>query len=142
MTRSAQLRVYTDGNCAFCRWSRALIEPHDIHGVLDFRDYNQPEIAAETHFSQVELGRRMHVRTPDGNWHYGYYAWVELLRALPRYRWIGLVLSWAPIRWFGPVIYDFLAHNRYRVPGWVLRSTGAPAPCGADCRVPGAAQNH
>src|SRR5262249_19635499 len=131
-----RLRIYTDGSCGFCRWARGLIEPYDRDGRLDFRDFNRAEITAETPYSLEELARRMHVQTPDGQWHAGYWGWVAIFSVLPRYRWLGRILRWVPFRWLGPSVYDFLARNRYRIPFRLLRLLGAPKPCDENCALP------
>ena len=136
MSQVPDIRIYTDGSCEFCLWARRLVEPHDREGRLDFLDFNRPEIAAEAPYSPAELSRRMHVRTPDGSWHAGYFGWIAVFEALPRYRWLARVLRWIPFRWVGPYIYDFVARNRYRIPRIVLRMLGAPRPCDESCALP------
>ncbi|HWR35487.1 MAG TPA: DUF393 domain-containing protein [Clostridia bacterium] len=128
-----KLRVYTDGNCEFCWWARGLIEPYDTGRRIDFRDFNRPEIAAETPFTRRELAREMHVLTPDGRWYAGFWGWMVILRVLPRRRWLARILSLPPFRWFGPTLYRFLASNRYRLPRFLLRRLGAPGLCADAC---------
>ncbi len=136
MFAESQLRVYTDGKCEFCLWARSLVEPHDHEHRLAFQDFNLPEVAAETPYTCANLGRRMHVQTLNGKWHAGYWGWVAILEALPRFRWLAIVLRWVPFRWLGPRAYDFLARNRYRIPKFLLRILGAPHPCDETCVVP------
>ena len=131
-----KLRIYTDGNCPFCLWARRLVEPYDRDHRLEFRDFNNPVVAAETPFSFDELSRRMHVQTLDGNWHAGYMGWVAILRVLPRLRWLGWLMSIIPLRWVGPGLYDFIARNRYRIPDFLLRILRVPRPCNEACRYP------
>ena len=135
MSPQAKLRIYTDGSCGFCLWSRNLVEPHDRDHRLDFRDFNRPEIAAETPFPASELTRRMHVQLPDGTWRGGFWGWIAIFDVLPRFRWLGSVLRWPPFRWLGPGIYDLLARNRYRIPQFLLRLLGAPQPCDESCSI-------
>jgi predicted DCC family thiol-disulfide oxidoreductase YuxK len=130
------LRVYTDGSCDFCWWARSLVEPYDTHHLVDFRDFNVPAIAAETPYSREQLLREMHVLTPDGRWHSGFWGWVALLRVLPRRRRLAQLLTLPPFRWLGPLAYKFIAYNRYRIPKWFLRLLGAPAPCNESCSIP------
>jgi predicted DCC family thiol-disulfide oxidoreductase YuxK len=136
MNAAPQVRVYTDGNCAFCWWARSLVEPRDLNRRIDFRDFNDPAIAAETPFTTPQLLAEMHVLTNDGRWHAGFWGWLAILRELPRWRWLGRLLSWPPMRWLGPSLYRFLARNRYRIPNWLLRALGAPRPCDSECSVP------
>lgn len=112
------------------------MEPYDHDHLLDFRDFNRPEIAAETPYMIQELDRRMYVQTPDGAWHAGFWGWVAILRVIPRYRWLGTMLRWIPFRWVGPTLYDFVARNRYRLPRVLLRMLGVPSPCDESCALP------
>ncbi len=136
MDSAGQVHVYTDGNCPFCLWARGLVEPHDRDRRLDFCDFNRPEVAAATPFSLEELRREMYVRTPDNQWHRGYWGWVAVLRVIPRYRFLARLMSWIPFRWFGPALYRLFAANRYRMPQWLLRTAGVPRPCDENCPRP------
>src|SRR5229473_435661 len=130
-----KIRIYDDGACAFCQWSQAQAERRDTHQRLDFRDYNVH--AAETPFPLQQLSHRMHVQTPDGRWHVGFFGWLQILRALPRWRWLANVLAVPPLRWLGRPLYALVADNRYRIPAWLLRRLGAPQPCEAGaCSLP------
>lgn len=122
------LQVYTDGACPFCRWVRAKVEPYDTRGEVSFRDYNIPEVATESPFSRQEFDREMKVRTPDGHWHGGFFAWTAILKVLPAWRWLGAILAAPPMRWIGPSLYRLIAANRYRIPG-------IPKPCDGSCPV-------
>jgi len=126
---SARLRIYQDGECPFCRWSQALVERHDRDQRLQFLDYNDPAVAAQTPFPTEQLASKMRVRTPDGKWHAGFFGWVAVLAALPRWKWLARALSAAPLRWLGPRVYQFVADHRYRIPGIILKWIGAPPPC-------------
>ncbi len=101
----------------------------DSEHRLEFRDYNDPAIAAETPFPVEQLSRRMHVQTPDGQWHAGYFGWIAIISALPKWHWLAPVLRTPPLRWLGPSIYEFVANHRYQVPRFVLGWLGAPVPC-------------
>src|SRR5207237_479473 len=109
-----RLIVYTDGSCPFCQWSRGRAERYDRKGFLEFRDYNIPATARETPFSDAELAKEMHVLTPDGSWYGGFFAWLEILKVLPRWRRLGRLLGKLPFRWLGPPLYRLIARNRYR----------------------------
>jgi len=122
---AGKLKIYDDGACAFCQWSQARAEAWDRDQRLEFRDYNQH--GAETPFPLAQLRHRMHVQTPDGEWHVGFFGWLAILRVLPRWRWLARVLALPPLRWLGPPLYALVANNRYRIPRWVL--PGAPPPC-------------
>jgi predicted DCC family thiol-disulfide oxidoreductase YuxK len=133
-----RLVAYTDGRCPFCQWSRQMVERHDRDAAIEFRDYNQPMIARETPYSDAELATEMHVRTPERKWYGGFAAWIEVMKALPRWRWLGKLASYAPFRWIGSSAYRLVARNRYRAPKFLLRWMGAPPPCSqeASCAVP------
>ncbi len=130
MTQNHQLDIYLDGACAFCQWTRARIEPWDTRGVLRFRDYNDPLIAAETPFSTEQLAQEMHLRAPDGTWSVGFEAWVKILRELPGLAWLGKLLGTTPLRRLGPRAYRWVARHRQLLPG-------APPACTTEtCAVP------
>ncbi len=134
MASATQVRVYTDGACPLCRWSRRkYVDPYDTEKRIDFRDFNDPAVAAETPYSRGELDREMHVLAPDGQWHSGYSGWIAVLRALPRRRWLARIMNWLPFRWIGPFLYRIVARNRYRLSRLFPRWFG-PA-CDTTCRV-------
>jgi predicted DCC family thiol-disulfide oxidoreductase YuxK len=132
MPGPTKLEVLTDGECPFCRWVRARVEPFDTEARLRWLDYNESSVAAEVPFSPEELSKEMRVRTPEGAWHSGFAAWVVLLRELPLLRWLGALLGSALFRNAGPRLYAWIARNRYRLPG-------APAQeCEKTCPLHGA----
>ncbi len=129
---SQRIEVYTDGHCNLCRWMRARVDPLDRDRRIEWLDYNDPEIlqraAPHTH---NELADEMHARTADGRWSKGYFAWIEVIRVLPRWRWLVPILSLWPITKIGAVFYRWLAARRYTL-------FGVPPPCDAG----GACQLH
>jgi len=136
MQAAAKFTVFDDGNCPFCQWAQAWVERRDREHRLEFRDFNRPEVAAETPFAPAELGRRMYVRAPDGGWHIGFFGWIAVLSALPRWRVLASGMRLAPLRWLGPLVYQFVADRRYQFPRLLLRWMGAPPPCDATCVLP------
>ncbi len=136
METAAKLTVYDDANCPFCQWAQAWVDRRDRAHRLEFRDFNRPEVAAETPFPPAELACRMHVRGAEGEWHVGYFGWIAVLAALPRWRRLAGVMRLPPLRWAGPTLYQFIADHRYRIPRWLLRWLGAPPPCDAACALP------
>src|SRR5256885_1208799 len=118
---ASRLVVYTDGSCPFCRWSRGKVERYDRERRVDFRNYNDPAVARETPYSAAALATEMHVLAPNGQWYGGFAAWLEVLKALPRWRWLGKILGYPPFRWMGPALYRVIARNRYKAPNTVLR---------------------
>ena len=112
------------------------MERRDGEHRVEFHDFNLPEVAAEAPFPPAELGRRMHVHSPDGEWHVGYFGWIAVLSALPRWRRLAGMMRVPPFRWAGPTLYRFIADHRYQIPQFLLRWMGAPPPCDADCALP------
>src|SRR5262245_58138091 len=104
-----QIEVYTDGNCNLCRWMRARVEPLDRDHRIEWLDYNEPEILkrAAPH-TREEMAEEMHARRPNGTWSKGYYAWIEVIRVLPRWKWLAPVLSVWPFTKLGPIFYRWL----------------------------------
>jgi len=123
MSAAGRLEVYTDGQCPMCRWTRTHVEPLDRDGRIEWLDYHDPatlrRAAPHTH---KQLADEMHVRLPDGSWHRGYRAWIEVLRVLPRWRALTGVLSVWPLTTLGPVAYRQIAKRRYAI-------FGIPPPC-------------
>ena len=118
-----KIEVYTDGQCILCRWTRDHVEPLDRDRRLEWLDYNDPEnlnrAAPHTH---KEMAEQMHVRPPDGRWHKGYFAWIEVVRVLPRWKWLAPLMGIWPFTKLGPVFYSWLASRRYTL-------FGVPPPC-------------
>jgi len=121
------LEVYTDGQCPLCRWTRARVEPLDTGRRLEWFDYHDPAaLARAAPHTPQELAAEMHVRRKrDGVWRKGYWAWLEVLRVLPRWRWLAPVLALWPFTALGPAFYRFIASRRYTL-------FGIPPPCDAD----------
>jgi len=101
---------------------RARVEPLDRDRRIEWLDYNDPEILkrAAPH-SREEMAEEMHVRTADGRWSKGYFAWIEVILVLPRWKWLTKL---------GPISYAWLAARRYTL-------FGVPPPCEASgaCRL-------
>lgn len=126
MERKALLEVYTDGSCPLCRWVREHVEPLDRNGRLNWLDYHDPDVQRRAHpYTLKELAEEMYVRRADGSWLKGFFAWLEVLRVLPRWSWLARVLSLWPFSALGPVFYRQLAKRRYSL-------FGIPPPCDAD----------
>ena len=131
MSATGKIEVYTDGNCNLCRCMRARVEPLDRNHRIEWLDYNNPEILhrAAPH-TREEMADAMHARTADGGWTKGYFAWIEVIRVLPRWKWLVRILSVWPFTRIGPVFYRWLAARRYTL-------FGVPPPCDANgvCRI-------
>lgn len=125
MSKAARIEVYTDGQCPLCQWMRARVEPLDRDRLIEWIDYHDPEAQrrAAPHTLQ-ELAEEMHVRCPDGNWFKGFWAWLAVLRVLPRWSWLARVLAVWPFKSLGPIFYRWLAKRRYKL-------FGIPPPCDA-----------
>jgi len=118
LAESRKVEVYTDGNCNLCRWMRARVEPLDRNHLIEWLDYNDPKTLkrAEPH-TREQMAEQMHARTADGRWSKGYFAWIELVRVLPRWRWLAPILSVWPFTKLGPFFYRWLAKRRYTLFG-------------------------
>lgn len=125
MRGSEKIEVYTDGNCNLCRWVRDRVEPLDRDRRIEWLDYNDPEILKRaTPHTLAEMTEQMHTRTADGRWRKGYFAWIEVVRVLPRWKWLTSIMSIWPFTKLGPVFYHWLASRRYTL-------FGVPPPCDA-----------
>jgi predicted DCC family thiol-disulfide oxidoreductase YuxK len=123
MNRRAKLEVYTDGNCNLCRWMRARVDPYDRDHRIEWLDYNNPDVLQRAApRTREELAAEMHTRTADGRGSKGYFAWIEVIRVLPRWCWLAPVLSIWPFTKLGPLFYRWLAKRRYTL-------FGVPPPC-------------
>lgn len=131
LAHANKIEVYTDGHCNLCRWMRARVEPYDRDARIAWLDYNDPEIlqraSPRTHEA---LAAEMHTRTADGRWSKGYFAWIEVIRVLPRWKWLAPILSIWPFTKLGPLFYSWLAARRYTL-------FGVPPPCDSSgvCRL-------
>jgi predicted DCC family thiol-disulfide oxidoreductase YuxK len=108
------------------------MERHDHQHRLEFRDYNDPEVARQTPYDAAELAREMHVQAADGKWFAGYRAWMEVLLVLPKWRHVARIGSLPPMKWLGPAFYRLVAANRYRLQ---RRPSSRPGKC-EHCHVP------
>jgi predicted DCC family thiol-disulfide oxidoreductase YuxK len=123
MSETAQLEVYTDGQCPLCRWMRAKVEPRDRLKRIEWLDYRDPEVRDRAPYTFEQLDAEMHARTKrDGRWSAGYGAWLDVMRQLPRWRFVAPLLSLWPFTSLGHLFYRWLAKRRYKL-------FGAPPPC-------------
>jgi len=122
MNREPKLEVYTDGQCNLCRWTRARVEPLDRDHRIEWLDYNDPTVLQRTPHTRAEMAAEMHTRSADGRWAKGYFAWIEVIRVLPRWKWLAPILSIWPLTKLGPIFYRWLAAHRYTL-------FGVPPPC-------------
>jgi predicted DCC family thiol-disulfide oxidoreductase YuxK len=119
-----KIEVYTDGDCNLCRWMRARVEPLDRDHRIEWLDYNDSEVLkrAAPH-TRDEMAEEMHARVAN-RWSKGYFAWIEVIRVLPRWRWLAPILCLWPFTKLGPMCYRWLAKRRYTL-------FGVPPPCDA-----------
>ena len=126
MSETAQLEVYTDGQCPLCLWMRERVERRDRFQRVRWLDYRDPQVQASTPYSFKELDAAMHARRiSGGNWSAGYSAWLEVMRVLPRWRYLVPLLSIWPFTALGRLLYRLVATRRYKL-------FGAPPPCDAN----------
>lgn len=123
-TTAAGLEVYTDGQCPLCQWVRARVEPFDSERKLEWLDFHSPEaLRRAAPHTRSELAEEMYARRkPEGVWSKGFFAWIEVLRVLPRFRWLAGLLARPPFTALGPVFYRQVAKRRYQL-------FGIPPPC-------------
>ena len=125
LTRADKIEVYTDGHCNLCRWMRARVEPLDRYGRIEWLDYNDPEVLQRAApRTREEMANEMHTHTVNGGWSKGYFAWIEVIRVLPRWKWLAPIMSVWPFTKLGPIFYSWLAARRYTL-------FGVPPPCDA-----------
>ena len=112
LTESNKIEVYTDGHCNLCRWMREHVEPLDRDSGIEWLDYNDPEIlAAAPHTRErsrtraKEMAEEMHASDQNGRWTQGYFAWIEVIRVLPRWKWLASIMSVWPFTTLGEVFY-------------------------------------
>lgn len=126
MSETAQLEVYTDGQCPLCRWMRAKVEPRDRFKRIKWLDYRDAEVQSQTPYTFEQLDKEMYARQIlNGRWSAGYGAWLDVLRQLPRWRFVAPALSLWPFTSLGRHIYRWLAKRRYKL-------FGVPPPCDTD----------
>jgi predicted DCC family thiol-disulfide oxidoreductase YuxK len=105
---------------------RARVEPFDHERRLEWLDLNSPEaLRRAAPYTHAQLAEEMYARRKaDGTWAKGFFAWIEVLRLLPRLRWLAWAFSRPPFTTLGPVFYRQLAKRRYQL-------FGIPPPCDA-----------
>jgi predicted DCC family thiol-disulfide oxidoreductase YuxK len=124
LTHTDKIEVYTDGRCNLCRWMRARVEPLDRNQRIEWLDYNDPEVLQRAApRTREELANEMHTQV-NGRWNKGYFAWIEVIRVLPRWKWQAPLMSVWPFTKLGPIFYSWLAARRYTL-------FGVPPPCDA-----------
>lgn len=118
MTRQAaaarRIQVFYDGRCGFCTASMQRLRSLDRRRILDFRDLNEDDVAADAapRFSRADLAREMHIRLPDDTWRTGYFAVVEILRRVVRCNFIRAALLFPPVAELGHAAYKCIARCR------------------------------
>jgi predicted DCC family thiol-disulfide oxidoreductase YuxK len=126
VNKTAQLEVYTDGQCPLCRWMRAVVEPRDLFKRIEWLNYRDPEVQSRTPYTFRELDAEMHARRlADGGWSAGFAAWLDVMRVLPRWRFLAPILALRPFNFLGRHFYHWLATRRYKL-------FGIPQPCDTD----------
>jgi len=103
---------------------RARVEPFDSERKLEWLDFHSPEaLRRAAPHTRAELAEEMYARRKgDGAWSKGFFAWIEVLSVLPRFRPLAWLLARPPFTALGPVFYRQLAKRRYQL-------FGIPPPC-------------
>ena len=121
--------VLFDGYCSFCRVSQRVVDRLDWLRLLQWLPFQKPD-AGRYGIARELLEARMYLVSGSRQWS-GFAAWKQILVRLP-VTWflIGgslLVTPWLALPWaafFAPFtepagekVYDWIARNRYRIPG-------------------------
>jgi predicted DCC family thiol-disulfide oxidoreductase YuxK len=105
---------------------RAKVEPRDRFKRIEWLDYRDPKVQRSTPHTFEQLDAEMHARkVKEGSWSAGYFAWLDVMRQLPRWRFVAPLLSLWPFTLLGRLFYRFLASRRYKL-------FGVPPPCDAN----------
>jgi predicted DCC family thiol-disulfide oxidoreductase YuxK len=112
------LTAIYDGNCVICNTTRRTVRVLDWFKRVEFLDLHQRVEVAQRYPSldQSRLMGEIHVVDSQGNVFAGFRGTRRMLRELP----LGLPL-WAVLRlpiigdWLGPLVYRFIARNRYAI---------------------------
>jgi predicted DCC family thiol-disulfide oxidoreductase YuxK len=123
MNKASSIDVYMDGQCPLCNWMRSRVEPFDSHRRINWLDFHDPEtLRGAAPHTLDDLNTEMYVKTAEGRWFKGFFAWIEVIRRLPALSWLAPLLLLWPIRALGPALYRILASRRYTI-------FGVPPPC-------------
>ena len=119
--------VLYDGRCNLCIASRQYLQAIDSQKVLMFVDIHDAQRIERLGLKPAALAGQMHLLTEAGTLLGGYDAVAAMLERLPS---MALAAAWMntwPLRSVGPVVYRWIARNRYRLFGQSI--------CGEVCRV-------
>ncbi|MDX1993899.1 MAG: DUF393 domain-containing protein [bacterium] len=112
------LTAIYDGNCVICNTTRRTVRVLDWFKRVEFLDLHQ-RMEVEQRYPALDQSRLMgeiHVVDSQGNVFAGFRGTRRMLRELP----LGVPL-WAVLRlpiigdWLGPLVYRFIARNRYAI---------------------------
>jgi predicted DCC family thiol-disulfide oxidoreductase YuxK len=109
--------VLFDGSCPFCRKSVGIIRKLDWFGRLEYRDATVPENwpATAEPLQMDRLMDEMHLVTPRGATHAGFFAFRWMSWRLPL-TWLVAPLLYVPgVSWLGSKVYLWIARNRYNL---------------------------
>lgn len=102
---AAPLTVYYDGSCPLCRLEIDHYRRQTGAEAICFRDVSPADAPTEADLPRDAAMARFHVRREDGALVSGAAAFVEVWRALPRWRWAARVAALPGLVWLLEIAY-------------------------------------
>jgi predicted DCC family thiol-disulfide oxidoreductase YuxK len=124
-SQSRNLTVYFDGSCPLCRAEIGHYQRQNGADAICFRDVSAPESSGEPDLPREAAMARFHVRRSDGTLVSGAAGFVEVWKALPRWRWAARLAGLPGVLWLLEAGYrGFLPVRPYlsRLAGRLRRS--------------------
>ncbi|MBM3924582.1 MAG: DUF393 domain-containing protein [SAR202 cluster bacterium] len=108
--------VYYDGECKFCAASVGLVKGRQEDESMEYRPSQGIE-QLPAGLTRQDVHRQLWLVLPDGRKYGGFHAVRRLAWRRPWF-WPLAALLWLPgMGWLGPVVYRWVARNRYRLGG-------------------------
>lgn len=95
---TSQLTVFYDGACPLCQREIAHYQQLDRAGRLLWVDVSAPNAVCPNGYCQVDLLKRFHVQTAQGQMYSGAAGFARMWLELPGvWRYLGTIAVWPPI---------------------------------------------